>query len=160
RRGDELVGAGPAPQPGRPERQQRDRGHADQPENSPVPHPWLRGARAPAAPGRLPPSTQTLGPALRFTSFRRIRARLAAARPILRVVHQREQRAHRAVGARIAEAALLADAERPAVAVVAVAVHELGRGEHGLAVALRRLARGLGVAAILALVVGDDPLET
>ena len=43
----------------------------------------------------------------------------------------------------IAEPALLADADRPGLPYVAVGVDELGGDEHGLAVALGGLARGL-----------------
>src|SRR5258706_9061870 len=86
-------------------------------------------------------------------------SRCAGLPAVLRVVDQRAQRAPRAVRAGVAEAPLLADAERAAVAVVAVAVHELGGAEHGLLVALGGLARGLREAAVLALVVRDDPLE-
>ena len=48
---------------------------------------------------------------------------------------------------------------RPGVAVGAVGVGQLGGRQHRLAVPLRRLARGLGVAAVLALVELDDAVE-
>src|SRR5690554_6569114 len=79
--------------------------------------------------------------------------------PVLAPGHQCAQRAHRAVRARVADAARGAHGERAGVAVVAVAVHELGGREHRLAMALAGVARGLGVAAVLALVVLGDALE-
>ena len=64
-----------------------------------------------------------------------------------------------AVGAGVAEAALFAHAARARIAVVAIRVHELGGGEHGLVVPFRSLTGGARVATILAFVVGDDALE-
>ena len=56
------------------------------------------------------------------------------------------------------EAPTLVERARGRVAVVAIGVDQLGRHQHRLAVALGRLARGLRVAAVLALVEGDDAL--
>ena len=90
---------------------------------------------------------------------RRARSASGPRVPELDIVDHRAQRGDGAVRARIAEPAALAHRERPGIAVGAVGVHELGRDQHGLAVALRRRARRLGVAPLLALVELGDAVE-
>src|SRR5262245_66487373 len=63
------------------------------------------------------------------------------------------------VCARVAQSPLGLDALRSGVAVGAVGGSQLAGRQHRLAVALAGLAGGLGVAPVLALVIGGDPVQ-